>query len=379
MMSEYSPDDHVAAGWTAPSEHGFSADNIGIKPLVEDHQEASQEESVSHEADPFGDESLQQEESAQKPKKKKNPFQKRIDQLVYDKAAVEQNNVFLANQLAEKEAYLAQQQARLQEYEQRMAQKDQHVNEYFENSLDTHEHSLKSKLRQAKENGDIESEIEIIDQLTELKATKSTHASWKAQENARRQYELQHEEYVPQQTNVELPYQPANPIDLELEEWISENQWYNNPKLQTEADSIAYELKNILIFNNQSHIIGTPEFRDSIKNVMRQRYGVGQISNQQEPDDSQDYESYNEYTPRPVVAPVTRRGAVPTMAQNYANNRSNERVGAALTKEEFEMARHLPVHSNKASEIDLINRWKKAKNYPRSPLPGGSPNRLTII
>jgi hypothetical protein len=367
-MSGYSPG--VEDGWTAPSEQGYSADlsNEAVEqPDVEAHEEST------HDA--------LDESYSNRPKKKKNAFQKRIDQLMYEKGAVEQNNTFLAQQLAEKDAYLSQQQARLHQFEEQINEKNDNANEYFENSLDVHERSLKDKFRKAKEDGDIEDELHIIDQIAEIKATKASHAAWKVQEEARKQKELYEEDYEPYSTHLpNMPYQNQSPQDIEFQSWANQNQWYSNPNLKAEADSIASELSNVLLFNNQGHMIGTPEFRESVTNVMSEKYGIGmpvQQHQQQHDYEEEEPQGYSSYQSRPAVAPVTRRSA-PTMAQNYMSQRSTQRPGASLTKEEYDLARHLQPRRNE-SEVDLIKRYQKGKAYPRSPLQGGSPNRLTIL
>lgn len=384
----YSPENdqennHETAGWTAPAEFGFSADEQAVR----DDAQNSLNEEQAHISSPFDDhpnevQNFDEEhhEPKERKRRKKNPFQKRIDQLVYEKGTVEQNNAFLAQQLAEKEAFLAQQQARLQEYEQKINQKDEYANEYFETTLDTQESNLKSRLKQAKEEGDVDAEVEIIDQLADLKSTRATHEAWKIQEQVRKQQELQNEDYVPYEVNVKPPPMPKV-ADLEFQEWLAENQWYQNPQLKSEADSVANELSNILLFNNQGDIIGTPDFRESVTKIMKERYGVGYSdpapSNYDEGDYYPDAYRSNMAPQRSSVAPVTRPGT--TMAHNYMNQRGGERFGRALSKEEYEVARHLVSRKGNESEMDLVRRYQKAKNYPKSPLPGGSPYRLTIM
>lgn len=355
---------------------GFSADTQLVidTPELGEHLNSGDQ---SHDQD-FDQESTNEQNNHRK--KKKNPFQKRIDQLVYEKGSVEQNNAFLAQQLAEKESYLAQQQARIQEYEEQLNQKNQHANEYFENNLETQTHVLKEKLRQAKEADDLDAEIEIIEQLAELKSTRTTHEAWKIQEEIRKRQQLANETYEPYETPVIDPYQMQQPIsnaDLEFNEWVSENQWYRqSPQLRAEADNVAEELSKILNFNNRSDLIGTPEFREKVTNIMSEKYRLGESSQHQQQYADPYAPRQAAYNPasRPTVAPV-QRGA---MAQDYMNSRGNQPMGSALTKEEYELARHLPRGSTE-SEVDLVKRYQKAKNYPKSPHTGGSPYRLTIL
>ncbi len=137
-------------------------------------------------------------------------------------------------------------------------------------------------------------------------------------------------------------------------------------------------LQLIINYNNQEHMIGTNDFRQSVTNIMRDRYGL--------PDDQEAPEapeSTQTYTPTyqtraAAVAPVQRRGT--SMADQYVNNRGNapQRM-SPLTKEEYNLARYLPQKHKTESEADLIARYAKGKAYPKSPLPGGTPHRLTIL
>ncbi len=360
-MTQYSPADDDGPV--------FSADGF-VDP--QDQQIEEQDQQMVEQ--PQGE--AQPEEGQQRRRKKNsNTFDKRIKQMAYEKGAIEQNNYFLSQQLAERDAMIAQQQAQLNAAQDQMQFKDELTNSYFENTLDTSQDSIKRALRQAKEEGDIDREIDLTDQLSEVKAKKMAHDMWKIQQQQQQQQRLQEEPYVPYETNVQQPYH-APPVDEDYREWVSENSWYQtNPNLRAEADAVANELANVLTFNNQAQMIGTPEFRDSITGIMRERYGAG--SPQQQQDEGYDEPAYNPYqASKPIVAPVTRR--VPTMADQYVQNRG-PRSGTPLTKDEYMMARYLPIKSKTESETDLINRYKKAKSYPKSPLPGGTPHRLTIL
>ena len=173
-------------------------------------------------------------------------------------------------------------------------------------------------------------------------------------------------------------------MDEHTHEWLEENKWYQtNPKLRDHADTIANELANVLTFNNQSHMIGTPEFRQSITNLMRDEYGLkgssyGPEESYQDQDQDQDQDQQHYHQSNPSVSPVTRKGT--SMADQYmARNQNANGRFTPLTKAEYNIARHLPIKGSNASEIDLARRYEKAKKYPSSPYPGGTPHRLTIL
>jgi hypothetical protein len=354
-----------------------SFQETGYQPAEEDQISPAEETSS------YPQEELAAEEQTQTSRKKRsaNSYKKRIYELTSEKGEAEQTNYFLAQQLAEKDSILANQQAKLQEFEQKLAQKDQYVNANYENNLLTKESSIKSELRKAKEDGDVDSEIELQDQLAEVKALKATHDLWKfqqAQQAELQQQQLENEPYVPYETPLVSQYAPRSrepQIDEDTEEWLDENQWYQtNPTLKAQADTIANELANILTYNNQAHMIGTPHFRQSITNLMNDEYGLQQGPHEQE-------ETYHEeqyYQPKPAVAPVTRRGM--SMADQYMNRNQNANGRfSTLSKEEYNIARHLPSTNKSSSQVDLARRYEKAKRYPASPHPGGTPNRLTIL
>jgi hypothetical protein len=365
-MENYSPqiENSVAPEdeGTKWSVTGYTVEDQGLEIKPEDEQRPFQEiPQESFEGEPL---SAEDPNNSSLPKKKKNvDLKKRLDQATY-------NNNFLAQKLAQREAEFAQQQARIQQYEEQLALKKQEDDQQFENTLDYHESDIKEKIRVAKEDGDINREVELIDQLAELKATKTTHASWKVQEELRRLDKLENEEYDTYELPLSQDYLKT-PQQLELENWVNENPWYNtNPVLRREFDEIATELTNILTFNNQAHLIDSPGFMESVTNEMRKKYAYNEPA---------PYQSNSYYqSPTSVVAPVTRR-TVPTMAQNYVNQNGTARVSTTLTKEDMERARHLPPISKNESVMDMYKRYERAKNYPRSPLPGGSPYRLTIM
>lgn len=376
-MDSFSPSEQMDTESTITNDPGFSADDY-----LSDHAEGEQAEDLFDarklEGNSDGEHGQYNDPSTTK-KKKKNPFQKRIDKLVYENGTQQQTNSFLAQQLAEKEAYIAQQQARLQEVESQLTQKDQYANEYFENSLQVQEHALKQKLREAKENGDVDLEIQAIDQLAEIKAARTTHEAWKIQEQARKQENLYNEPYEPYETHLQPQHYPQQPVNHDYQEWENDNPWVKNPGLHNEALALGQELSKIYAFNNQSHLIGTYDFYDQISQEMAKRYGVNsmQQSNQQQPEE---YEQYEQPQPsRPTVAPVSRRTAVNSMAHGHAAQRGPaQHLGAALNKDQYNIARHLDLRPGQ-TEADLVKRYRQAMNYPKSPLDGGTPYRLTIL
>lgn len=316
----------------------------------------------------------------QPPRKKKNanPFNKRIDRLTAEKGEFEQHAHFLAQQLAERDAVIAAQREKEQELLVELSHKSKYADSAFEHNLQNLENSLIDKIEQAELEGDIRKKTELGRDLAKVVAQQSTYELYKSQQQQQQQQALYNEPYIPYETPIITPLPPRQaPVNEDFMEWRESNSWYGeDANLTREADEIAEDLARRLRFNNQAQLIGTNEFRQSISNIMHDRYGIGAV----EPEAQEDSSSYapTYQTRPPAVAPVQRRGT--SMADQYVTNRGNgnQRM-SPLTKEEYNLARYLPQKHKTESESDLIARYARGKNYPKSPLPGGTPHRLTIL
>jgi hypothetical protein len=317
------------------------------------------------------------EENLQKRiRKKKISSDRRFDQLIYERGLLEQQNVY-------KDSIISEQNKKLEEFKNQLQHKDKISNDYFETALQERESSLVREIKRAKEEGDIDAEIKLIEEMADIKAKKNTNSllQFQRQEQEAQNYNnIREEEYTPLETTI-----PSNTssVPQEFQEWLEDNSWYNNsPRLRQEADTIARDLSDRLAFNNQDHLIGTPEFFQSVSNIMNDNYGLGQnrqnvqsrdrdFEEEREPMEEMNYSNVNS------VAPVSKRGIGMSDLQNR-NFQNGRNIVGPLSKEEYSIARHLPQRGMGESEIDLIKRYEKAKKYPRSNEPGGSPHRLTI-
>ena len=347
------------------TEDGFQPHEEGEEAvLAEDGQEGSEhvEETV--------------EPAAPRKKKNANPFNKRIDRLTAEKGEFEQHAHFLAQQLAERDAIIAAQREKEQDLLVELSHKSKYADTAFEQNLQNLESSLIDKIEQAELEGDIRKKTELSRDLAKVVAQQSTYELYKSQQQQQQKQQLYNEPYVPYETPVTPPLPQRAPVNDDFLEWKENNPWYGvDQNLTREADEISEDLAKRLRFNNQEHLIGTNDFRQSVTNIMRDRYGIG--ASDPEPDEESTYTPTYQ-TRQPAVAPVSRRGT--SMADQYVNNRGNgpQRM-SPLTKEEYNLARYLPQKHKTESEADLIARYAKGKNYPKSPLPGGTPHRLTIL
>lgn len=299
-------------------------------------------------------------------KEKSNPAEKRIKQVIFEKRAEEEKNVFLMHQNAQLQAQMAEMQSRAQQNEENFNAQRSMTDKAIEGRFLDTEESIRVSLRHAKENGDIERDVALTDQLAEIKAQKNAHEIYRIQQAQLQQQQIQNEPYVPYEIN-QLPPTLHPPVNLEFQEWIQENPWYQqNPRLRQEADMISDELATRLAYNNATHIIGTTEFLESVSSAMKHRYGQSQPQQQQYEQPQQNY-----------VGPVNQR---PSQAQQYMSNNYVPN-GVPLTSEELMVARHLPRKQNE-TEADSINRYRKAKamgaSAPASASPTGTPYRYVV-
>lgn len=105
--------------------------------------------------------------------------------------------------------------------------------------LDTQQATLKSIIRKAREEGDIDTETEAQERLTDLIMEQRNVASWlQTQANAARQYEeapqqqyaQPQQQYAPQQRQP----QPAQPSP-KAEDWATRNSWFGQDRMMTYA------------------------------------------------------------------------------------------------------------------------------------------------
>lgn len=362
------------------SEEGFSPveteDDTGNPSNQVEHSSESSTELSPFDSDEGSEEG---EEQPRRRRGNKNPYKKRINQLTARAGDAEQNAFFLAQQLAERDAIIAQQNAALQEKDQILSQKTEFANAYFESDLDNQEHFVKRELKRAKEEGDIDSEVELSSKLADIKSKKTAFEQWKVLESRKQQEMMANEPYIPYEQTIAQPFmQPQydEPVNEDFAEWVESNQWYSkNPSLKEEADMIAQEMAKHMSFNGMDNLIGTYEFFDSVANVMRDRYS----SEEQKQKPQQQQRGRPMQSP---VSPVTRSGT--SMADQYLarnpNRVSNRQV--SLSAEEYKLARNLQIPTTGGRYLsgdEALRHYEKAKNYPASPHEGGSPYRLTII
>lgn len=321
----------------------------------------------------------QQETPKKAGRKTVEGLKKRIDQVTFERNVREAQAQELMARVQEQERRLAEQEALL-------AQNEQHKNAYYENNLFTRENAIINELKVAKEEGNIDKEIELSKELAKVAADKSTHGLYKSQLNNQPRYEPSPVPNYPYNNQSNLYPEPTygrdlhspnnyeEPINEAYDNWLDKNPWADpesqnySPRLRDEAVSLANELDEMLRYNGNSEYIGTPKYFDSIDNLMSERYGI----------QSQNQTQNNEYQePKPresqsySVAPVSRSGS--SMADQYmTKNPNNTRRHMSLSEDEYKIARNLQIKlpSGKyATGDEAVRRYAEAKRMQN---PSGS-------
>lgn len=288
-----------------------------------------------------------------KSKKKIESLKSRIDQLTFEKNVREAQNRELLARVQAQEQLLAEKQFQVEKNEQ-------HKNAYYENGLETRGNSILNELRIAKEEADVEKEVALSKELAKVEAEKSTYNLYKSQ---LRNQPLPDSSYEP----IENQYYPSSPFPQDsfsaqeepenevYEEWLDHNQWADprsshfSPRLRQEIDGIDAELSDLLRYNGDSHIIGTPEYFSALDNIMKERYVVK--GNSSSSGRSQ------------AVAPVSRNGS--SMADQYmSSNPNRSRQSTPLTEAEYRIARNLKIKLPNGKYLtgeEAVKRYADAK------------------
>jgi hypothetical protein len=345
----------------------------GFKTIVEDFAN-SEGKDAAREVDANVDNSQDADQNDAPAKRKHSrrteSYRNKIDQLTYERNVREAQNRDLVAKLQYQEELLADRQRQLE-------QKEQHNSAYYENNLHTRGNAVLNELKIAKEEGDIEKEVALSRDLAEIEAAKSTYNLYKSQQRQQPSENSYAPHYDAQEyNNYASPYQESSynePENEALEEWLEKNQWADqnspsySPRLSKEVTDLAAELDDVLRYNGSANIIGTPQYYQTLDNLMNERYAVSQPNRQ-----SESYQTSENYPPREerqmnsgrhTVAPVTRRGS--SMSDQYVNRNPNStRQSIPLTQEEYTFARNLkikmPDGSYRSGSPEALNRFYDA-------------------
>ena len=123
-------------------------------------------------------------------------------------------------------------QSQAQVLQHQLVQTDQSRMSETKSRMDTQQATLRSIIRRAREEGDIETETEAQEKLSELTyEQRKLHDTVQAQ-----QYQAQQQQYQAQQQQVAAQQQPARPTPSpRAEEWAEQNPWFGKDRTMTYA------------------------------------------------------------------------------------------------------------------------------------------------
>ena len=343
-------------------DSGFQTDDVGG---ITDAPTISIEDPVEVEIPQETHENLDQIKTEKTRRKKVDGLKRRIEQVTFEKNVREAQTRELLTKIQEQEQRLADQQALLE-------QNEQYKNAYYENNLQTRENAIVNELKVAKEEGDVDKEISLSKELAKVTADQSTYGLYKSQlknQSNQPQYNSNYDNtqnIYPEPTygnNIQGPDSDyGEPINEAYDVWLERNSWADpesqnySPRLRNEANELANELDEMLRYNGNTNVIGTPAYFKSIENLMSQRYAVQNEEPRQREPQSQ---SYN-------VAPVSRNGS--SMADQYMmKNPNNTRQHMSLSEDEYKIARNLQIklpNGKMASSDEAVRLYADAKRNP---------------
>lgn len=294
--------------------------------------------------------------------KNKNPFKERISHLT-------NSNKALQAQLAEKERILALREKELQS-------KNSINEKLYNSSLSAQEQGIVHQLRAAKEDGDIDKEIHLQQELARVKSEQATFGLYKNQyqqqqtapaytESVDTDFEDQEYQQSPyaQSHSTQVENIPEATLNfLERNPWADQNSSLFDQDLWTEINEAARDLNKRLKFNNQSDLIGTDAYYESLEKYMNAQYGLNQTS----PQDIEEPAMQQQSRPASKVGGVNRAGA--SMADQYAVKSSNSKPVMTLTPAEYRIARNLQIphpsgNGSYLSSEEAIKKYAEKKAF----------------
>lgn len=340
-----------------------AASGITDVPTINIGDSSSESEQIPPQENPeYSDHHIKQKKSG---RKTIEGLKKRIDQVTFERNVREAQTQELLAKVQEQEQRLSQQQALLE-------QNEQYKNAYYENNLLTREQAILNELKVAKEEGDVDKEIALSKELAKVTADQSTYGLYKSQLKNQsihpnnNTYNNYQSNIYPSPTFGSELQSPDNyyeePVNEAYDSWLERNSWADpesknfSPRLREEANHLANELDEMLRYNGNADIIGTPAYFESIDNLMSQAYSV-----QKGEPKTRDSQYYG-------VAPVSRNGS--SMADQYMSQHpNNTRRHMPLSEDEYKIARNLQIklpNGRYATGDEAVRRYAEAKRFQNS-------------
>ena len=196
-------------------------------------------------------------------------------------------------------AYAKKVQEESTQLQQRMLRTDEERLHEAKGRIETQVVALKQIIRKAREEGDIDTETEANQRLTDLIYD---HRQVAEEDQRRAAYVKQQAEVPVQQTQYQQPqYQQPAPVDPKLEDWMEKNPWYGQDTVMTNT---AWGVHKQLVIN-EGFDGSSEEYYDELDKRMRNTFP------------KKFSQAQNNSTTRNVqsVAPATRSSGVNSSAR----------------------------------------------------------------
>lgn len=354
-MSEFKEKlNNMKESMTDDIEYANDADDIVIR---------MPEDNVSEEEQPLEQFSNQRNEKGHRQRPGKN-LKNRINSLTAQIKERENQNQQLLSLVQDQER-------RLSEAQSKADQNAYYTNVYYEQSLDNESQQVLSELKIAKENGEIDREVELSQRLSDISAKKQTQLLSKTLQKQQLNQNDNSNYYHPPPQNYNHSPAPIDDANEDLEEFLDSNPFLDpsshefDHEISNEISQFAADLNKVLKVNRNSNLIGTREYYDIVSEEINKRYGI----NNNTINDNY-YEPVNEDINKKYgVAPVNRRGS--SMADRYVSNNQNynprnNNQRMTLSPSEIQIAKNLIptlqyVNNRTYTEQEAIAEYAKQK------------------
>ena len=190
-------------------------------------------------------------------------------------------------------------QKQAQELQQKLVHTDYSRLNEAKGRLETQQAQLKAIIRKAREEGDLETETEAIQRLTDLGSEYREVAGSLQQQEARREQSFQ-QETTPQAPQQRQPaVQQAAQPNPRAEQWAAENEWFGKDKTMTYA---AWGIHQTLI-DDEGFDPNSEEYYTELDRRLRDEFPK-RFSSQSAP------EQFRQQRSAPAVAPANRSSGI---------------------------------------------------------------------
>lgn len=123
-------------------------------------------------------------------------------------------------------------QAQANDLQTRLVQTDQSRLSETKTRMDTQQATLRSIIKRAREEGDIDTETEAQEKLSELSYEQRRVSEWMASQQAQQEQQQAQQRYQPQPVQQAPQAAPPSP---RAEEWATRNEWFGKDRMMTYA------------------------------------------------------------------------------------------------------------------------------------------------